>query len=158
MGNLQQRPLDNFVNRHNFKTTDIHIKAGCNKKIWKGFKSILLFIPSLVYSFFSYLFIGTNPFELITDMLFDNYCKNISNEQKIHLTKLINDEFDIIFNSIIGEIDIFIQLIIKENNIEKLTIEKLKKMNKEIKQISDKSKKINILLIWKDRSREKYFN
>ena len=66
-------------------------------------------------------------------MLFDNYCKNISNEQKIHLTKLINDEFDIIFNSIIGEIDIFIQLIIKENNIEKLTIEKLKKMNKEIK-------------------------
>lgn len=149
MGNLQQRPVDNFVNRHNFKTNDIHIKAGCNKKIWKGFKSILLFIPSLVYSIVSYLFIGTNPFELITDMLFDNYCKNISNEQKIHLTKLINDEFDIIFNSIIGEIDNFIQLIIKENNIEKLTIEKLKKMNKEIKQISDKSKKINILLIGK---------
>ena len=47
------------------------------------------------------------------------------------------------------KIDNFIQLIIKENNIENLTIEKLKDMNKEIKQISDKSKKINILLIGK---------
>ena len=149
MGNFQQNQVDNCVNKHKFKTKDIHIKAGCQKKIFKGLKSVALFIPSLIISLIGYLLTGTNPFELITDMLFDKYCKNISNEQKIHLTKLINDEFDIIFNSIIKEIDDFIQFIIKENNIENLTIKEFQKLNDDIKNISDNSKKINILLIGK---------
>ena len=149
MGNFQQNQVDNCVNKHKFKTKDIHIKAGCQKKIFKGLKSVVLFIPSLIISLIGYLLTGTNPFELITDMLFDKYCKNISNEQKIHLTKLINDEFDIIFNSIIKEIDDFIQFIIKENNIENLTIKEFQKLNDDIKNISDNSKKINILLIGK---------
>ena len=149
MGNFQQNQVDNCVNKHKFKTKDIHIKAGCQKKIFKGLKSVVLFLPSLIISLIGYFLTGANPFELITDMLFDKYCKNISNEQKIHLTKLINDEFDIIFNSIIKEIDDFIQFIIKENNIENLTIKEFQKLNDDIKNISDNSKKINILLIGK---------
>ena len=149
MGNIQQNPVDNSVNKHKFKTNEIHLKAGIKKKVWKGLKSFLLIIPSLIGSIISYIFIGTNPFEFITDILFDNYCKNISNEQKIHLTKLINDEFDIIFNSIIKEIEDFIEFIIKENNIENLTIKEFQKLKDDIKNIVDNSKKINILLIGK---------
>lgn len=149
MGNCQQSPVDSSVNKHKFKTKEIHSKAGFTKKVFRGLKSVLLFIPSLLVSLLGFLFTGRNPFELITDMLFDKYCKNISDEQKIHLTKLINDEFDLIFNSIINEIDDFIQFIIKYNNIEKLTIAKFKNLKDEIKNIADSSKKINILLIGK---------
>ena len=149
MGTLQQGPVDRDVNKHKFKTKEIHSKAGIQRKVWKGIKSIFLFVPSLIISVFGYFLTGKNPFEIITDILFDKYCKNISNEQKINLTKLINDEFDVIFNSIIKEIDDFIQFIIKENNIENLTIKKFKKLKDDIKNISDNSKKINILLIGK---------
>ena len=149
MGNFQQNPVDNYVNKHKFKTEEIHLKAGTQKKVWKGIKSVLLFVPSIIVSVIGYFFTGTNPFEIITDILFDKYCKNISNEQKIHLTKLINDQFDVIFNSISKEIDNFIEFIIKENNIENLTIKEFQKLNDEIKNISDNSKKINILFIGK---------
>ena len=149
MGAFQQSPVDSCVNKHKFKTKEIHSKAGCKKNVWKGIKSILLFVPSLFISIIGFFLTGKNPFEIIIDILFDKYCKNISNEQKIHLTKLINDEFDIIFNSIIKEIDDFIEFIIKDNNIENLTIKEFQKLNAEIKNIADNSKKINILLIGK---------
>ena len=149
MGAFQQSPVDSCVNKHKFKTKEIHSKAGIQKKVWKGIKSVVLFIPSLLISVIGYFLTGKNPFEIITDILFDKYCKNISNDQKIHLTKLINDEFDDIFNSIIKEIEDFIEFIIKENNIENLTIKEFNKLKDEIKNIADNSKKINILLIGK---------
>ena len=96
MGAFQQSPVDSCVNKHKFKTKEIHSKAGCKKNVWKGIKSILLFVPSLFISIIGFFLTGKNPFEIIIDILFDKYCKNISNDQKIHLTKLINDEFDII--------------------------------------------------------------
>ena len=149
MGAFQQSPVDSCVNKHKFKTKEIHSKAGIQKKVWKGIKSVVLFVPSLLISLIGFFITGKNPFEIITDILFDKYCKNISNDQKIHLTKLINDEFDNIFNSIIKEIDEFIEFIIRENNIENLTIKEFEKLKDEIKNIADNSKKVNILLIGK---------
>ena len=60
MGAFQQSPVDSCVNKHKFKTKEIHSKAGIQKKVWKGIKSLALFVPSLLISVIGFFITGKN--------------------------------------------------------------------------------------------------
>lgn len=142
-------PIDSCVNKYNINSKPIHQKVSCKKLAFKGFKAILWFIPSILISLIAYIFTGSNPFDIISYILFDTYCQNISDKQKITLTKLINDIFDEVFNSVQKKINDLIDLSIKKYDIESKTLKKFESIKDSLKNIAKNSKKINILLIGK---------
>ena len=136
-------------NIYNFNTKQIKEKAGA----WYKKTNFLGFFKApfkLIAAIFTYLLgVEPSPFTSLINSLFDIYFQNITQSQSKFLVKTLNDEFSNIYKSIKLDLELLIKIIIKKDNIFEKTRTQFEKNQNQLKNNSEKSKEINILLIGK---------